>query len=244
MSNCGCNDNVKNTFDALQACEPTVSKEVCVDTEITVTPTVSSGTPIVRCIGPISTNSCAQRGFTPSTSGSCTFTVSQVLCISVPLAFDATTEVATGQVSCGETFNGPNCENLPPEACAYTRGFYLNHEEETLALLELAGGTILLGNGTSTYSLTITETNIFDVLAGTVGDSPQYRQLYTQLLTAKLNVLNGATCPSATNTIALADLLLSQDVMDNDLAEQLQTLLEQFNSGEAPGCPPHCPEEE
>lgn len=224
----------------LPGCTPEVSTQVCVEADVTVTPSVVAGTPTVNCVGNPQTVSCQGRGFTPSTTDSCVFTVSQVLCVSIPITFDAEATAVLGLVACGEVFNGPDCQDLPGTSCTLTRGFYLNHPTETLQLLAIAGGTITLGTDNIGLSLVVTATNIFDVLSGDVGPSPQYQQLYTQLLTAKLNVLNGATCQFATDTIALADTFLLQATINNAVASLIQEMLADFNEGNAQGCPGHC----
>ncbi|MEI4828198.1 hypothetical protein WAX78_01795 [Bacillus sp. FJAT-53711] len=129
----------------------------------------------------------------------------------------------------------------PVTGCTLTRGFFATHQAETLQLLAMAGGTIILGNDSLGFSTIVTAANIFDVLNGNVGPSPQYRQLNAQLLTAKLNVLNGANCQFAQNTIALADAFLTNPIQNDVVASQIQQMLAEFNEGNAPGCPGHCP---
>lgn len=254
---CGCGGENKiagkkkvtiSNVDPLQVndgCTPIVSSQVCVEADVTITPTVTSGTPIVNCVGTPTTATCRSLGFTPSVDGTCSFTFAQVLCVNVPITFDADVDADKGDVACGLAFTGPDCENAPSTGCTLTRGFFAapQHQEETLQLLALAGGSITLGNDSLGFSTIVTEDNIFDVLEGNVGPSPQYRQLNAQLLTAKLNVLNGATCAFATNNIALADTFLTSPVLNDALASQIQQLLAQFNEGNAPGCPDHCPED-
>lgn len=252
---CGCGDKNKivgkkkitiSNVEPLQVndgCTPIVSSQVCVEADVTITPTVTAGTPTVNCIGNPTTATCQSMGFTPSVDGTCSFTFAQVLCINVPITFDADVDAQRGDVACGMPFTGPNCENEPSTGCTLTRGFFANHQEETLQLLALAGGSIELGNDTQGFSTIVTASNIFNVLGGNVGPSPQYRQLNAQLLTAKLNVLNGATCAFATNNIALADTFLTSTTQNNPLASQIQEMLAEFNEGNAPGCPEHCPED-
>src|SRR4051794_8921609 len=95
----------------LPGCTPTVSELVCVEADVTVTPTVEAGTPTVNCVGNPSTISCVNRGFTPSATGSCTFTISQVLCVNIPITFDADVVATPGQVACGPVSMGPDCPN-------------------------------------------------------------------------------------------------------------------------------------
>ncbi len=246
---CGCTgDNRSNRISQIlqqvNGCTPTVSTEVCVEADVTVTPMVTPGTPVVNCIGDPFIGTCEELGFTPSPNGTCTFTVSQVLCVNVPIMFNADVEAVAGDVACGTVFNTPGCENGPGVACTFSRGFYSNNEEAALLLLAEAGGTIILGMDMEGFSLTVTAANIDDVLEGNApgAPSPQYAQLYSQLLTANLNVLNGATCPFATDTINLANMFLAESEQDDDVASGIQNLLELYNTGQAPGCPDECPE--
>ncbi|MEB8647503.1 hypothetical protein P4388_24985 [Bacillus thuringiensis] len=91
------------------ACTPNVSAEVCVEADITIIPTVEAGKPVVHCVGIPSFEACSEMGFTPSDSGNCNFTVSQVLCINIPISFGAETIAVPGKIACGNAFNGPNC---------------------------------------------------------------------------------------------------------------------------------------
>ncbi|MCU6707306.1 hypothetical protein M6D81_01175 [Paenibacillus sp. J5C_2022] len=70
----------------------------------------------------------------------------------------------------------------------------------------------------------------------------QYNQLYAQLLAAKLNVLNGATCQAAVDAIAAADAFLSGSAVPDQpvIAAALAMTLEMFNSGQLTDCPPEC----
>lgn len=74
----------------------------------------------------------------------------------------------------------------------------------------------------------------------------QYQVLYAQLLAAKLNVLNLQAqgvpiCTFATEAIAAADAFLDNSPEGGmSGAPNVQEDLEQFNAGNAPGCPPQC----
>ena len=68
----------------------TVIQQVCVEAEVTITPTVIAGTPVVKCVGnPIVGGCTGLTGFTPSQTGSCTSTFGQVLFVNIPIRFDA-----------------------------------------------------------------------------------------------------------------------------------------------------------
>lgn len=117
---CGCGGNnlgasALDTPEVLApGCTRTVSKEVCVEANVTIRPTVEARTPIVNCVGGPSLRSCAAQGFIPSETGLCTFTVSQVLCVNVPIHFDAQARVVRGTVACGASFPNENCGTTPP----------------------------------------------------------------------------------------------------------------------------------
>lgn len=250
---CGNNNNSlvrpsrnSQILQQVEGCEPVVSADVCIEADVTITPVVTPGTPVVTCLGDPFFGTCEEEGFEPSDTGTCTFTVSQVLCINIPLTFEADVEAVAGDVACGNVFSGPGCENGIPGACTFSRGTFANNEEAALLLLAEAGGEIVLGMDDEGFSLTVNVDNIDDVLEGNApgAPSPQYAQLYSQLLTANLNVINGATCPFATNTINLANMFLAESEEDNALASSIQELLELFNTGEAPGCPGECVDED
>ncbi|MDN4525101.1 hypothetical protein [Fictibacillus fluitans] len=143
------------------------------------------------------------------------------------------------------TITGDPVFNCPPSddpSCVLTRGYYANHPEVSQQLLSQAGGQIVLGADSQAFSLTVTSQNLIGVLSGNVpgGPSPQYQQLYTQLLTAKLNVLNGAGCPLATMYINNADTFLTNPTQNDPGASDIQQLLASYNEGNADGCPEHC----
>lgn len=81
-----------------ETCNVTASQLVNVCVPITITPSV--------CIGPTSTTCCGDPivgtqpcGGTPG--GTCTFTVSQLICVEVPVNFDATATPGEPFVACG-----------------------------------------------------------------------------------------------------------------------------------------------
>ena len=79
---------------------------VCVP--VTVTPFASVGDTVTRCCGnPRVTPGTAACGGTPM--GSCVFTISQDVCITVPVAFGATSVVGRYSVLCGDANTGDNC---------------------------------------------------------------------------------------------------------------------------------------
>ena len=79
---------------------------VCVP--VTVTPFASVGDTVTRCCGnPVVTPGAAAYGGTPL--GSCVFTLSQDVCITVPVAFGATAVVGRYSVLCEDADTGESC---------------------------------------------------------------------------------------------------------------------------------------
>ncbi|MED3069641.1 hypothetical protein P4310_29995 [Bacillus thuringiensis] len=91
------------------ACTPNVIAEVCVEADITIIQTVEAGTPVVYCMSVPAFEKCTDMRFTPSATGNCNFTVSQVLFISIPISFGAETIVIPGTAACGNACNDPVC---------------------------------------------------------------------------------------------------------------------------------------
>ena len=250
----------------LPGCTPVVSELVCVEAEVTITPTVTAGTPVVHCVDGPSLETCVGRGFTPSATGSCTFTVSQILCVNVPITFDATATTETGTVACGTVSTGPNCPPPPPPGtgCVFTRGFFGNSPAGQALTAELitAFGPIILGQDGLGLTVTInTATDAADVFANnppapapTNPPCPanlvaQYHALYAQLLTANLNVLNLETqgvaiCAEALELINAANAFIANPATTPcgvTGAPAFTTLLTAFNEGRlSPNCPPSC----
>ncbi|RDI45610.1 hypothetical protein [Falsibacillus pallidus] len=236
-----------------QGCTNAVSQQVCVEAVVTITPSVTPGTPMVSCVGlPAVGTTCAELGFTPSTTvpGSCTTSFAQVLCVTMPLTFNADVVATPGAVGCGPAFNQPNCPIST--ACTFSKGYFANNEAVTNALIASNGGSIVLGQGTSGLSLTATSANAKNILLGnapippTPPDSPlrgQYQALYAQLLAARLNQLNGADCTFAQNTISGANNFLATSPAGGKTgAPAFTSALDGFNLGDAAGCPGSCEE--
>ncbi len=224
-------------------CPVTINDPVCVEAEITITPSVIVGSIETFCLGNPSFGGCPGELVTE-----CIFRVSQSICVQVPLTFSANAVAEPVGISCGS----PDTGACAIPGCTYTIGFFANHQDVTNALITAAGGSVLLGNGGG-LSLSATTSNANAILLGnapsppTPGSPPlmgQYQSLYAQLLAANLNVLNGATCPFAQSAISNANAFITSSPAGGTTgAPGFQTPLEQFNSGNAPGCPFHCPED-
>lgn len=222
------------------ACNTYVNQTVCVSAEVTVRPLASS-TGASQAI-------CTRNPIIGDPPGPlqefCTFNVCQPMCVQIPLTFDATASAEANGIVCGEASPG-ECNG--GAQCTFSRGQFQTNVELRDELIEAAGGTIVLGQLDDEdvpigYSFVVNTGNANLVFTNSVpgSPSPQYNQLYAQLLTAKLNLQNGATCEYAEIAISDADQLLTETPFDNEAAEEIQTRLELFNTGEAPGCPFHC----
>lgn len=226
-------------------CPVTVNNNVCVDAEVIITPRVRVGRISTKCVNGAKLGICAGES-----KESCSFNVSQEICVQIPLTFAANAIANPLGITCNEPGIGL-CNGSA--SCTYTIGHYKNTEELILELLELAGGSIPLGESSAT-GLGYTVTSVAEAVAvlkfniptsalpsgGTY--IPQYAVLYAQLLAAKLNVLNGASCTFATNKISDADnfLATSPPTTGKDGASEIQEDLALFNEGDAPDCPEHC----
>jgi len=256
---CGCGSDelvsgeviIDNQQVLAPGCDRVVSQEVCVEASVTVVPTVRAGTPVVNCVGTPSLLRCRERNYTPSTSGQCTFNVSQVLCVNIPIHFDARATAVRGAVACGLPSTEPNCPDIPSTGCTLSQGQFGNNETLTTQLIDSApNNQIVLGIDSLGFSFTVAtfaDANL--VFTNNVPSPPrpnpqppvpQYNNLYIQLLAANLNVLNGATCAFAEAAITAANTFLASGVINGPMASTLQEQLAQFNEGNAIGCPGHC----
>lgn len=247
---CGCEDsNTKQAslagissdqVDQVAQCPVTVHETVCIDADVTITPSVQVGDVRSFCVDNPFIGSCTG---TPSPTRTCTFTVGQRICVQIPLTFSATASAVERSIICGTPITGP-C--VGTAGCTFTRGFFLNHPDFTNELIGNAGGSIILGIDQQGFSFTVTPQNASTVLSGNTplqpGLPPIYENLYAQLLTADLNVQNGATCDFATTIIAAANTFLATSPPDQVVASNLVNELTLFNEGFAPDCPGHCSE--
>jgi hypothetical protein len=243
MSVCtDCNKTNLKTVTTLQneaVCETTVHETVCVQGTVTITPSVTSGESTSFCIGNPIIGRCIGE-----LQESCSFTVSQNICVQIPLTFSATASAVEDGIVCSDPDIGP-CEGTG--GCTHTRGFFQTHDAVVTALL--AAGPITLGLGDNGFSFTVTtlaDAQLVFTNAVPSSPNPQYNQLYAQLLTAQLNVRNltaqgVAICQSALDDIAAANNLLAlEEIQPNDDVSGIQEDLAEFNEGNAQGCPVHC----
>jgi len=254
---CGCKDTKSNSTsissvntpyarqDEPTKCPALVNETVCVQAKVTITPNVEVGQIQSFCVDGPMIGICPG---TPSPTGTCTFNVSQRICVQVPLAFSATATSDPTGIVCGTPVVGA-CQTST--ACTLTIGFYANHPEITNDLITKAGGSIVLGIDSTGASFTVTTANAGDVLSHNTPSPPapssppfagQYQVLYAQLLAANLNVLNGATCEFAAMAIAAANSFLAASTPGIGMAgaPTVQAPLAEFNEGTAPECPGHC----
>lgn len=85
-----------------QTCPATAYQEATVCVPVNVRPFVVAGTPLTFCCGdPIVTSDVTTCNGVPN--GSCTFTLTQDICVVVPVEFGARTRVGAPSVECGES---------------------------------------------------------------------------------------------------------------------------------------------
>jgi hypothetical protein len=100
-------------------CDTIVHQFLEVEADITVKPIIKHGRPMVSCIESDFKPSCKyERGRTnypgnreqENCGGKCTFTVTQVICVEIPISFEVDVDVDEGIVHCGRPEFGP-CPN-------------------------------------------------------------------------------------------------------------------------------------
>ena len=223
-----------------------VHETVCIQADVKINPVVTVGEIESFCVGGPNIGACSGL---ISPTNSCTFAVSQNVCIEIPLTFSALAIAEPTGIVCGTPLIGP-CPVV--SGCTFTIGYFKNHPDVTNALITKAGGSIILGVDNTGSSYTVTIANANNVLSFMTPSPPapasgafaqQYQNLYAQLLAANLNVINGATCDNAKIAISNANSFLetSPSGVGKAGAPLVQAPLENFNAGTATGCPGHCP---
>ena len=91
-------------------CETTAFQTATVCVPVTVTPFAIAGTPTTFCCGDaiITQGPATCKG---TVNGSCTFTITQNICISIPVLFGATATVGAPSVECGTASDVDICTN-------------------------------------------------------------------------------------------------------------------------------------
>ncbi|MDP4152775.1 MAG: hypothetical protein Q8865_04935 [Bacillota bacterium] len=236
--------DAEQAISALSAvqCPATAHETVCVQADVTISPDVVVGEVSSSCV-----NGPAIGGCLGYLQDSCTFSVSQHICVQIPLTFSAEATAMPKGIVCGTPKTGV-CQG---PGCTYTIGYYQTHMDLTGALLTLAGGSITLGIDSQGTSFIVNSGNIDLVFNRTVTSPPapasnpykaEYASLYEQLLAANLNVLNGATCDYISGVIENANQFLadSPSGVGMEGAPFYTTELTAYNEGNGPGCPSHC----
>lgn len=99
MSTCNCENEDLNTKAAIEdgvPCPAEVHETVCVQAEVTITPAVDVGSITTTCVGGPVIGACPG---TPAQS--CTFVVSQNICVDVELDFSADATAVPHGIVCG-----------------------------------------------------------------------------------------------------------------------------------------------
>lgn len=99
MSVCTDCNHVKDVAllqEEVEVCESIVHETVCVQGSVTITPNVVSGPATSFCIGNPIIGSCPGE-----LRRNCVFTVSQKICVQIPLTFSATASAVGNGIVCG-----------------------------------------------------------------------------------------------------------------------------------------------
>ena len=211
--------------------------------EITFT-NQAEGTPVTTTTAPPATTTTVA----PTTTTKPTTTTTMAIPTTTTTKPTTTTTVAPTTTT---TVAPTTTTTRPPSAvgCAYTPGYYKNHEEVVVARLAPLGGRLTIGGVALTAAQidTIMERNSDNYLDA----------LSQQLISARLNQLGGAGTPSAVQTAINAAQALEQarggpltGNADSDTrikyggvwytASQLNDTLSAYNRGVAPNGPVHC----
>ena len=141
------------------------------------------------------------------------------------------TSGTTGPAGCPITIAAP------PSGCTFTSGYYKNHPEVVFSLIAENGDTLTLG------TVAYTAAQIDGILAFQSVRGNGLISLAHQLIAAKLNIIGGASAPSAVITaIAQADALIGSltipgsgitpyGFLATSQTSVLATILDNFNSG-------------
>lgn len=124
------------------SCEKRALVHQCVEVNanVTVTPILDHGNPTVLCIkSEVYPGHCCKEEITSCdcSSESCTFHVSQVLCVEIPISFGVEVDVDKGHIKCEKPDFGPckcRCKKDDPEE-AYRFSCHDNSIEEEVGSL-------------------------------------------------------------------------------------------------------------
>jgi len=166
---------------------------------------------------------------------------------------DLSAQTATVDVEPGVTvLNVTNASTPPPPppvaGCTRTKGYYKTHAAVT---------TRLVGSGLTIAGTSLTAQQVLDILNRTEAGGNVVLQLEQQLIAALLNQRSGASSTSDVDTaIAAAQQLIAENggalspsgkgstTVTYDgvtyTADQLSSILDQYNNGLASGGPSHC----
>ena len=111
-----CNNNVPRTASETQTCPAVGYQSASVCVPVTVTPFAEAGSTTTKCCGdPVVTP--GREVCDGVKNGSCFFTITQNICVAVPVEFGAVATVGDSYISC----NGASgqdicagCESVPP----------------------------------------------------------------------------------------------------------------------------------
>lgn len=106
------NDTHKNDDKGRKGCKTLTYQYANVSVPVTVRPSVNAGNAVAFCCGEpdIRRSSCSLKS-SGNGGGGCRFTLSQCICIEVPIEFDANALIGTPCVECGEVGVANDCED-------------------------------------------------------------------------------------------------------------------------------------
>lgn len=111
-TNAGFTDGLQIPCVIIQGCTKEVTAEICSQANVTLTPRVHARPATVSCVnGPVINTNCENlNGFDPlPNTGSCTFNVAQVICVTIPLKFSADVNAVPSGGACGQVVAGDEC---------------------------------------------------------------------------------------------------------------------------------------
>ncbi len=100
-------------------CEALVHQLLEVEAHVTITPLIKHGKPIISCvesdIQPCCDSEKEKEEKSETAARKCTFTVTQLICVEIPIAFDVEVDVDQGIATCCTPDFGPCKTPKPPK---------------------------------------------------------------------------------------------------------------------------------
>lgn len=117
-------------LDEDKTCSSNVYQAASVCVPVTVTPFAVTGKTVTKCCGaPVVT--AGDSTCEGTENGSCVFTITQDICIMVPVSFGAATEAGDPYVSCGDASDKNICAGCGSEGAAAAAGLASAERKKT-----------------------------------------------------------------------------------------------------------------